>query len=472
MQINTVIIPCLKGDLENLRTLLSCWSDRRTFPLDNDPKRATGRTLLILINNSDETGLELFRDAAAEFGDLAKVFSSIVVESADLTGEHDIYVRNSEFASGQFGNKAGPNFLFFRAMERAKKYGGFALQCEVDCYPLARGWLDYLESIIGEHPSAWVIGSNYGGFHAIHDRIQLHINGNALYNVGDLQFQDFIRNVWQKRLFELVRIDPNLAYDCWWSIEVSRASGVLKNRSWHLVNAFGSRFVNRPMVINLLHEDSFLSDMDLYERAEILSGRKYGLIHSSYIRHQVANFLTSETPDLIDHLKETSAEHSELSANLAHDLEALVEPVENELVFDEIQKLGQTVDGDYGDISVKFILRDPVDQSWNSVVLRFQILGAERFIEFRPMDNPTVLVDERYQEEEDDWGPYIRISLNDASVFNLGALVECVGRMEGQEGDRIALAQVFLSLMRSWSSVDKVLTSFAPGIWSASNSDI
>ena len=471
--VQTVLVPCLKSDLEHLRFMLSCWSDARMKPLSGAVDGSRPRTLMVLLNQAPEEFLDEIRDLISEFSELNDTFSQVLVKSAGLDGDRDIYVRGSIESKGEFGNKAGPNFLFFEAMKQAADLGDFVFQCELDCYPLQPGWLEALDQVVAENPAAWVIGSNYCGHNPINDDIQFHINGNALYKAGDPAFQAFLVDVWQTRLHNLIYVDPNLAYDCWWATEQSRASISLKNRSWHLVAAYGSRFVARPMIFNLLIEEDFAKDIRIYRHLHKMAEHSCALLHAGYVRERVASYLETDETDMIGFLETSLAQSpsdTPFIAPLAREMALVPEeqsPVEeNELTLEDIKKVNSTSTGDYGDILVDMELRSALGDFLDAIRIRFQVWRGDRMLEFRPRDNLIVSVGDTYSLQEDEWGPALRLMLNRASLPTEDELASRVAKLESLDGNSISFDQVLLVLLKNWNAINKTLETFSPEVWS------
>ncbi|MFM8552616.1 MAG: hypothetical protein ACKOCD_09995, partial [Nitrospiraceae bacterium] len=86
---------------------------------------------------------------------------------------------------------------------------------EADCLPVRPGWLDALDHATHNAPSgSWGIGSSYTGPTMLAPMWVFHINGNALYATGDLEFQDYLTGDFLKALQWLVEnVSNSVAYD-------------------------------------------------------------------------------------------------------------------------------------------------------------------------------------------------------------------------------------------------------------------
>ena len=249
--LSSVVVPILRADIgPRLDAMFRHWSDARFAP--NMYTTSPRPVLLIVINDADQSELDQANRLFDAHPQLSTHFSEFVAISANLKGDRDLYTRVKGAKGGAFGARAGPNFLFYNAMRAAAKYGGYALQIELDCLPIQAGWLEDTQTIIDANARAWVIGSQYAGLGELSKENQEHLNGNALYCVGSKSFQAFLSEIWMPRLLQLTSKIPNLAYDCWWSVEKSRASAMEENESWLLLQTFDSFFQTDPFVINLV----------------------------------------------------------------------------------------------------------------------------------------------------------------------------------------------------------------------------
>ncbi len=100
--------------------------------------------------------------------------------------------------------------------------GRYAFYMEPDCVPIRPDWLGQLLDRL-EHANAWIIGSVYRGRGTLYRPFMRHLNGNAIYAVGDAAFQDFLVDL-EARFANLVSKDPRYAYDLALEILVTGAS--------------------------------------------------------------------------------------------------------------------------------------------------------------------------------------------------------------------------------------------------------
>ena len=133
-------------------------------------------------------------------------FGDIRLRDARLSGRADVYDKQRRSAKWS----AGPNNVFYRATAMARHSGyTHLLQMEPDVLPFRVGWLDRAHCIAALS-EAWVIGSalqanctreeTTGQCVALPDDIAEHINGNALYAVGESAFMSYLHETRQGKL--------------------------------------------------------------------------------------------------------------------------------------------------------------------------------------------------------------------------------------------------------------------------------
>lgn len=319
--LTSITVPCTLRDDGAFARLLACWSDSRFFPVRPREDFAPIR-LAVVVNRLEEDVEARFKGIFLQRSEIHCIFKECVILDAGLEGEKDIYVRGESQAKGRYGNKAGPNFLFFETMRLVQRFGGFTFQCEVDCYPLRSGWLTDLNRLVSERAFAWVIGSIYTGQRPVGRDIQMHFNGNAVYQSGNPDFIAFVDNVWQPRVIDYVDLDPNLAYDCWWALETSRASALVQNSSWGLVSAYSQYFCNNQFLINLVDGETAAEDAEKALGEERVAKHRCLFLHGHPATPLVAEFLAGPQTDFPRFLSTAAEERRRARADVPLDLGA------------------------------------------------------------------------------------------------------------------------------------------------------
>ena len=256
--LSAIVMSCLLSDVVNIKQTFDHWCHPALAP------SATGRKvkLVVVFNTLNDIAQAELLKAWQDRPRLSLFFSELIIRSADQSGDHDLYVKNrSRELKGHFGNIAGPNFLFQRSMDHASECGGFIFQMELDCVPLSGGWIDDLDRVVARSAGAWVVGGMYNGKFRVNNSTRMHLNGNALYNVGDAGFMRFLNETWMPRLLEVSKHYPNLAYNYWWALELehSDTKDVTEYSSWNIVRSYASFIRPDPFILNYLNNDPLRS---------------------------------------------------------------------------------------------------------------------------------------------------------------------------------------------------------------------
>lgn len=252
--LSAVVCPLMPRELPLALANFDVWEYQ--MPPLTAPLRA-GETLPKLVfsfSSAFNTELDApLRQAFAEHPKVAQSFSGVDVLFLDLPPEKDLYVRVPTGPTPPYGFKAGPNWMFYETMRALRPGGGFVLLMETDCQPLVPNWLGRLRSVVPRHADAWIVGGHYCGASPLHWSIARHVNGNALYHVGDPQFWKFLDEFFWEWMHDYIRtVDPSLAYDCAWESFLNRPE--MENPGhphWQLSRDVVHRFRLTPIIVNI-----------------------------------------------------------------------------------------------------------------------------------------------------------------------------------------------------------------------------
>ena len=208
--LGAVVVPAVASSKAQVVANLEFWARPEAAPT-LWPR--AGKPDLIFAFNNGETAdaLEPAVSAAFAAGNLERYFRALLFERLELSGEADLYQTDYTKPVGVQGYKAGPNNQFFETMRRVRNVGRYVFYMEPDCVPIRSDWLGQLMDRL-EGEDAWIIGSVYRGRGTISRRVMRHLNGNAIYAVGDPAFQEFLSDL-ESRLAGLLAVDPRYAYD-------------------------------------------------------------------------------------------------------------------------------------------------------------------------------------------------------------------------------------------------------------------
>ena len=287
--LGAVVVPTIGSAKCQVLANLAYWNRPEASPMiwprDYKPD------LVVSINNpASAQALEAAVRKAYRDNDLYRFFDALRFECLDLTGDADVYQNDYSEPAAPQGYKAGPNNQFFQTLRRVRSLGRYILYMEPDCVPIRADWLGQLIDQL-EHTHAWIIGSVYRGRGALDRRIMRHLNGNAVYAVGDSGFQDFLCDL-ERRLSDLVAYDPRVAYDMAPEVLFGGASchGSASDEQrglWRYYQTFAHRIQATDYVQNIAARlDIEQLDPDLADKVRASSPCTY-LVHNSALARQL-----------------------------------------------------------------------------------------------------------------------------------------------------------------------------------------
>lgn len=249
--LDAIVVPTRSAELPLILRNMTLWSYPEFTPSlqisDSKPD------LIFLFNNDEATTHE--KDITYTYNkyNLCRFFNNIRFIYLSLRGLDDLYSRDERGPVGPQGYKAGPNNQFFKGMEALSHLGGAIFYMETDCIPIRPGWLDAAQKTLADHHNALVIGAIYRGRTNLSQSLQRHINGNAIYNIGNPEFQDFV-NQWKHWNTALVKNGcSGLAYDTTIETVFSMASEDNDSR-FFLIN-YAGRLHYTDLIYNISSAD-------------------------------------------------------------------------------------------------------------------------------------------------------------------------------------------------------------------------
>lgn len=251
-KLSAVVVPTTEKEIEQIERNLLAWDQALLVPsvylnADNQPD-------LVFAFSGSENG-KVKKQVLATFSAtkyVKKCFDKIDFNFVNLDQSLDYYQKDYTKKISGRGYKSGPNEQFFELMNRLSCYSGFIFYMETDCVPLRQGWLDEIRALAEGDDESWIIGSYYRGLEKISERFALHLNGNALYRVGDTEFIDFVNQFWRPQLYQLLdHVDKRIAYDCFLSHMLTAADPSAQNVEWQTLQAVGHRFRATSVIQNI-----------------------------------------------------------------------------------------------------------------------------------------------------------------------------------------------------------------------------
>lgn len=223
--LGAVVCPLTAGELDAALANLALW-DSEAPPIRREVEAAADRTRLIFSFNcaADPSLAEPLLTAYARSINVRRAFCDVEVRFCDLPPDKDRYERDPNAPAGPYGAKAGPNWLFYETLKALRGEARFVFLMETDCRPVKANWLKRLHQLCRRHEDAWILGAPYLGASSLQPAIARHINGNALYQVGEDRFWALFEGVlWPWLHQRIAEGETGLAYDCVWEAFLNRA---------------------------------------------------------------------------------------------------------------------------------------------------------------------------------------------------------------------------------------------------------
>jgi glycosyltransferase involved in cell wall biosynthesis len=210
-ELSGVFVPCTAGQLDTLGKNMQRWRSRDFQPYDEgkQPEKLVG--LHFALNAKEDADIEQrIRDVFKKNG-LERWFDGPHFHWSGLEGERDRYTRDFSGKAGPEGFMAGPNNQFIDIVMKFSRGMSHIMLLEPDAVPVRAGWLSRMMREVESGSRFWICGSPYRGCAAI--KMTQHINGNALYHVGDPAFREFIETELLPYFYERMKSAPHLCYD-------------------------------------------------------------------------------------------------------------------------------------------------------------------------------------------------------------------------------------------------------------------
>jgi hypothetical protein len=212
--LGALVIPTQVREREQILNNLKLWQVPGFTPFLHLRGRKKPKLIFTFTGVEDEA---LKQEIIEEFQTselLQNCFSELEFYFFVLPDGEDIYIRDRSLPVGKKGYKSGPNQQFFRGIFALQDSCHYAFFMETDCVPLRPDWLGALYDLVQTAEEFWILGSPYKGQDTLARKYARHINGNAIYAVGDRRFIEFVKK-WQALLDETTeKIDSGMAYDC------------------------------------------------------------------------------------------------------------------------------------------------------------------------------------------------------------------------------------------------------------------
>jgi glycosyltransferase involved in cell wall biosynthesis len=207
--LSAIFVPFVNADLDRMLGSLTRWGCQEFAPYRSVSSPTV--ELHLAYNGSQDAALEETIAVTYCRAGLSRYFSGLYFHYSNLEGLRDLYTRKFEGPVGPEGYMAGPNNQFFDIIERFSMGMSHIAVMEADAIPIRANWLRAIEDIVSGSERFWICGSHYRGIAQIQSFS--HINGNAIYNVGDQEFRQFFRDSFLRHFYQRVKSVPSLCYD-------------------------------------------------------------------------------------------------------------------------------------------------------------------------------------------------------------------------------------------------------------------
>ena len=251
-KLSAVVIPTTPSEIDQIEKNLKLWNCSLLVPSVYSDFDAKPDLIFAFSSTQDAKLSRRLLEAIKASTNVMCCFDNIEVIYVGLDKELDYYERDYRKKVKGRGYNSGPNEQFFELISRLSYYEDFIFYMETDCVPLRQGWLDAIRELAEGDSESWVIGAYYRGVERISERFTFHLNGNALYRVGDPEFIAFVENFWRPKLYEILdSVDQRMAYDCLLSHVFNAADPEISNQEWKTLQTVGHRFRATSLIQNI-----------------------------------------------------------------------------------------------------------------------------------------------------------------------------------------------------------------------------
>ncbi|WP_300390905.1 hypothetical protein [Henriciella sp.] len=280
--ITSVIIPVTEAEIDQLMTNLDIWSQPSGAPWLGPAPKSPPALVFVFNNQRAADNENRIREKLESHPHLRAGFGSLRFINLALAGDADLYERSNQAIPGAQGLRAGPNNLFFGAMEAVADLSGHSIYLETDCVPIRADWLGAANRLLESPAKPWISGSIYLGHEALGSTETRHINGNAVYASGDPDFQEFMNRVWKPHMAAMLGERPELPFDCAVEDLFQRARSQLgeADPAWQSVRWIAHRMQYSLFIANLAGEAVAGSDLAARIQQLVESTPETHFIHS------------------------------------------------------------------------------------------------------------------------------------------------------------------------------------------------
>ncbi|MBE9102928.1 sulfotransferase domain-containing protein [Vacuolonema iberomarrocanum] len=213
-KLGALVIPTQVRERDRILNNLKLWQKPAFIPFLNFKSYERLRLVFTFTGHEDEVLKAEILHEYSKSSILKKCFYEPEFHFFLLPEGEDVYVRDKNTPISDKGLKSGPNQQFFHSLFAMKGLCDHVFFMETDCLPIRPDWLGKLCELVQESEDFWILGSHYRGKLPVPKHFARHINGSAVYAVGNEEFIEFAKT-WQATLDKVISTrDKTLAYDC------------------------------------------------------------------------------------------------------------------------------------------------------------------------------------------------------------------------------------------------------------------
>jgi hypothetical protein len=212
--LDAIVIPMIRQEVDTLLSNFELWTDRGFQPVTLPNNNSSGVYLHIVLDckNDEEIVARVEQDYSKNHY-LQAVFAGLRITFLNIPSNLNHYIRDSNDTSRI--RKSGPNVHALATFQCLANTYNTIFYMEVDNTPVQQGWLDILSAYCFDN-TFLIAGAVLNDIGNVDPALSLHINGNALYRIGNKQFASLLSEIFYPGIQYLIckRGNNHIAYDC------------------------------------------------------------------------------------------------------------------------------------------------------------------------------------------------------------------------------------------------------------------
>ena len=212
--LSAVVIPTIRKEVDNLLSNFELWSDKGFQPISLP--NVNFKKMYLHVVFDCEADDEITRSIETSFNTnsyLKAVFTGLRISFLSIPNHLNHYIR--DLNDNEALRKSGPNIQALATFESLRNVYRTIYFMEVDNTPVQQGWLEKLSDFCLDNEFL-IAGGVLNEVGNVDPALSLHINGNALYSIGDERFGSLLSDVFYPGMEYLIcdRGNNHIAYDC------------------------------------------------------------------------------------------------------------------------------------------------------------------------------------------------------------------------------------------------------------------